>query len=93
VTRKEAMEGFTTELLAGEGWQATLGALAVDGPATHSFVLKYTTPAPCRFDEERPSTAAKAFAWSRQPNGPSHSQGLSKHGGGGATSTWRFFHG
>lgn len=84
MTRKEAMEGFTTKLLAGEGWQATLGALAVDGPATHSVVLKYTTPAPCRFDEEDPVlTATKAFAWSRQPNGPSHSQGLSKHGGGG----------
>lgn len=77
MTRKEAMEGFTTELLAGEGWQATLEALAVDGSAAHSFVLKYATPTPCRrLDEERPSTAAKAFAWSRQPNGLSHSQGF-----------------
>lgn len=54
MTRKEAMEGFTTELLAGEGWQATLGALAVDGSAAHSFVLKYATPTPCRLDEEDP---------------------------------------
>lgn len=70
------MEGLTTKLLAGEGWQATLEALAVDGPATHSVVLKYTTAAPCRFDEDPVQTTTRAFAWSRQPNGPSHSQGL-----------------